>query len=86
MYRPEPQPQPGRHRSSSGHEFHDNQILGGTNVLGNIYQDTYHYHISPENPLSLLLFATNAPFNSYARQHKPTCLSKTCVDLVQEIY
>jgi hypothetical protein len=39
-----------------------------------------------ENPLSLLPFATNAPFNSFDRQHEPTCLPDTRVDLLQEIY
>ena len=42
--------------------------------------------IGRENPLSLLPFATNAPFNSFNSQHKPTCLPDTRVDLLQEIY
>ncbi|PQE28651.1 vegetative incompatibility het-e-1 protein [Rutstroemia sp. NJR-2017a WRK4] len=39
-----------------------------------------------ENPLSRLPVATNAPFNSYDRQHEPTCLPNTRVGLLQEIY
>ncbi|OBT69729.1 hypothetical protein VE03_00856 [Pseudogymnoascus sp. 23342-1-I1] len=39
-----------------------------------------------EDPLSLLPFTTNAPFNSYNHQHEPTCLPDTRVDLLQEIY
>ncbi|KAG9232931.1 putative wd40 protein [Amylocarpus encephaloides] len=40
----------------------------------------------PRSPLSLLPFATNAPFNSYFRQHEPTCLPDTRVNLLQQIY
>ena len=39
-----------------------------------------------ENLFSLIPVATNAPFNSYDRQHEPTCLLNTRVDLLQEIY
>jgi hypothetical protein len=35
--------------------------------------------------LSLLQFATDAPFNSYHRQHEPTCLPKTRVDILKKI-
>src|SRR5271168_4180511 len=41
--------------------------------------------VGRENPLSLLPFATNAPFNSYDRQHEPTCLPNTRVDVLQKI-
>jgi hypothetical protein len=33
-----------------------------------------------------LPFATEAPFNSYSRQHEPTCLKNTRVDVLKEIY
>src|ERR1700728_4300026 len=36
--------------------------------------------------LNRLPFATDAPFNSYNKQHAPTCLPDTRVDLLQEIY
>ncbi|KAL5313288.1 hypothetical protein ACEPPN_019021 [Leptodophora sp. 'Broadleaf-Isolate-01'] len=36
--------------------------------------------------LSLLPFATNAPFNSRDHEHEPACLPETRVDLLQEIY
>jgi hypothetical protein len=39
-----------------------------------------------ESPLNTLPYATDASFNSYTRQHEPTCLSDTRVDLLQEIY
>ncbi|KAH8588760.1 WD40-repeat-containing domain protein [Bisporella sp. PMI_857] len=44
------------------------------------------YNISREDPLSFLPFATNAPFNSFDRQHEPACLHNTRVDLLQRIY
>ncbi|KAH6703038.1 hypothetical protein BKA61DRAFT_680673 [Leptodontidium sp. MPI-SDFR-AT-0119] len=53
--------------------------------LGDIYhQDTYH--INRKDPLNLLPFANNAPFNSFDRQHEPACLPNTRVELLQEIY
>ncbi|KAH0553188.1 hypothetical protein GP486_006632 [Trichoglossum hirsutum] len=39
-----------------------------------------------EDPLSLLPFATQAPFNAYGRRHEPACLPDTRVDLLQGIY
>jgi hypothetical protein len=98
MYRQEPQP--GLRQSSRGHDFRDNQILGGKVHMG----DENHYHNSlffaiirrittklthctgGENPLSLLPVAKNASFNSYDRQDESTCLRGTRVDLLQEIY
>ena len=38
------------------------------------------------SPLNHLPYAVDAPFNSYHRQHEPTCLDNTRVDLLQEIY
>ncbi|USP81645.1 uncharacterized protein yc1106_08919 [Curvularia clavata] len=43
-------------------------------------------HIGLENTLDRLPRAEDAPFNSYAKQHEPTCLADTRVDLLQEIY
>ncbi|KAH9203604.1 hypothetical protein DL95DRAFT_529580 [Leptodontidium sp. 2 PMI_412] len=71
------------------------QLGGSLPTLGNQYQNIHineksHlgnvYNISREDPLSLLPFARNAPFNSYDLQHEPTCLPDTRVDLLQEIY
>jgi hypothetical protein len=39
-----------------------------------------------DSPLSSLPYAKDAPFNSYAKQHDPTCLENTRVELLQEIY
>ncbi|SLM35073.1 P-loop containing nucleoside triphosphate hydrolase [Lasallia pustulata] len=36
--------------------------------------------------LSHLPYAVDAPFNTYSRQHNPTCLPDTRVDLLREIY
>jgi NACHT domain-containing protein len=41
--------------------------------------------IEKDNPLNRLPYATDAPFNAYSRQHEPTCLSNTRVDLLHEI-
>ncbi|KAI1676153.1 hypothetical protein KJE20_14256 [Pyrenophora tritici-repentis] len=43
-------------------------------------------HIGLENIFDRLPRAEDAPFNSYAKQHEPTCLPDTRVDLLQEIY
>ncbi len=81
-----------------GHKYQHVQVNEGAKAhLG----DTYHISqfladakeerhetdtlIGRENPLSLLPFATNAPFNSYDRQHEPTCLPNTRVDVLQKI-
>jgi len=40
----------------------------------------------PSNGLDRLSSATDAPFNSYNKQHASTCLPDTRVDLLQEIY
>ncbi|RYP55222.1 hypothetical protein DL770_010934 [Monosporascus sp. CRB-9-2] len=46
--------------------------------------------IMRENALEIILNrlpnAEDAPFNSYSKQHQPTCLSDTRVDLLKEIY
>ncbi|KAH9203212.1 hypothetical protein DL95DRAFT_399572, partial [Leptodontidium sp. 2 PMI_412] len=44
------------------------------------------YDIIPEDPFQVLPLAANAPFNCYSRQHEPTCLPNTRVDLLQGIY
>ena len=38
-----------------------------------------------DDPLNRLPYAVDAPFNSNHRQHEPTCLENTRVDLLQEI-
>ncbi|KAI9854173.1 MAG: hypothetical protein M1813_001343 [Trichoglossum hirsutum] len=39
-----------------------------------------------DSNLNHLPYAVDAPFNSYHRQHEPTCLDNTRVDLLQKIY
>jgi len=39
-----------------------------------------------DSPLSSLPYAKDAPFNSVARQHEPTCLENTRVEVLHEIY
>jgi hypothetical protein len=39
-----------------------------------------------ESPLNRLPYATDAPYNSYRRQHEPTCLNNTRVDVLREIH
>src|SRR6266480_4118413 len=39
-----------------------------------------------DSPLNRLPFAKDAPFNSYTRQHDPTCLPNTRGEVLQEIY
>ena len=39
-----------------------------------------------DSPLSRLPYAADAPFNSYSKQHEPTCLPDTRIDLLKEIY
>jgi len=39
-----------------------------------------------DNPLDRLPYAVEAPFNSYQRQHDPTCLENTRVDVLREIH
>jgi hypothetical protein len=43
-------------------------------------------NIENESPLNRLPYANDAPFNSYSKQHEPTCLPDTRVDLLKEIY
>jgi hypothetical protein len=38
-----------------------------------------------DSPLSNLPYAKDAPFNSYAKQHDPTCLENTRVDVLRQI-
>jgi len=39
-----------------------------------------------DDPLTRLPYATEAPFNCYAKQNEPTCLADTRVNLLQEIH
>lgn len=39
-----------------------------------------------DNSLDGLQFAVDAPFNSYQRQHEPTCLDNTRVDILHKIH
>jgi len=84
--------------SQPGHKFEHVHIDKGAKAhLG----DSYHlgtYTLEPaelralttnlglENPLDRLPYAEDAPFNSYTKQHKPTCLPNTRVELLQDIF
>jgi hypothetical protein len=39
-----------------------------------------------DSPINRLPYAVEAPFNAYDRQHEPTCLPETRLDILQEIY
>ncbi|RYP50922.1 hypothetical protein DL768_003647 [Monosporascus sp. mg162] len=62
-----------------GHQYQSNYIGPGANAH---FGDVNYF----ENPLSHLPYAEDAPFNSYSKQHEPTCLSGTRVDLLKELY
>ncbi|KAL5312971.1 hypothetical protein ACEPPN_019397 [Leptodophora sp. 'Broadleaf-Isolate-01'] len=69
-------------RSGSGNHYRDININDGARAhLGDAY-----YYSSHEDPISLLPFASNAPFNSRDHEHEPACLPQTRVNLLQEIY
>ena len=52
-----------------------------------LIQCTEHCRIiHDQGPLERLPYAAEASFNSYAKQHEPTCLPDTRVDLLREIY
>ncbi|KAH9203605.1 hypothetical protein DL95DRAFT_472229 [Leptodontidium sp. 2 PMI_412] len=73
--------QPGGRPSTHGNQYQHIEVReGATAQLGNTY------YISRADPLFLLPVATRAHFNSYDRQHEPTCLPDTRVDLLQGIY
>ncbi|KAF7505377.1 hypothetical protein GJ744_000998 [Endocarpon pusillum] len=64
-----------------GHQYQNPYIGPGARAhLG----DTYN--IGLDNPLSRLSYAEDASFNAYSKQHEPTCLPDTRVDLLQKIY
>jgi hypothetical protein len=81
--------------TQSGHNFK------GINIYGKAHLgDTYYYgkfvpdivdrtlsgNLGLDSELNHLPYAANAPFDSYHRQHEPTCLDNTRVDLLKEIY
>ncbi|KAH8803728.1 putative WD-repeat protein [Hyaloscypha sp. PMI_1271] len=73
--------QPGGLPSTHGNQYQHIQISEGARAqLGNTY------HIGRDDPLILLPYATQAPFNSYDRRHEPACLPDTRVDLLKRIY
>ncbi|KAF1817615.1 hypothetical protein P152DRAFT_463702 [Eremomyces bilateralis CBS 781.70] len=53
------------------------QLISGVKLTGNL---------DLNDVLNSLPTAKDAPFNTYQRQHDPTCLPDTRVDLLQEIY
>jgi len=42
-------------------------------------------NLGPDSPLNHLPYAVDAPFDSYHRQHEPTCLENTRVDVLRQI-
>ncbi|RYN71680.1 hypothetical protein AA0119_g13653, partial [Alternaria tenuissima] len=58
------------------------QIVAGT-VHGSVYFGT---NDNLNDTLNALPTATDAPFNAFQRQHDPTCLPDTRVDLLREIH
>ncbi|KAF2477358.1 uncharacterized protein BDR25DRAFT_330198, partial [Lindgomyces ingoldianus] len=66
---------------TTGHIYNGVYIDGSAKAqLG----DTYY--VGLDNLLSSLQYAKDAAFNSYLKQHEPTCLSNTRVNLLREIY
>ncbi|KAF2189112.1 hypothetical protein K469DRAFT_702842, partial [Zopfia rhizophila CBS 207.26] len=63
-----------------GHQYQNIRIDGGNLHFADPYR------VGLDNTVSRLPYAEDAPFNSYSKQHEPTCLSNTRVDLLQEIY
>ncbi|KAF2180324.1 HET-domain-containing protein [Zopfia rhizophila CBS 207.26] len=60
---------------------------GGENAFKRLREEINKTSKGPDNNLlHRLPYAVEAPFNSYHRQHEPTCLPDTRVDLLQEIY
>jgi hypothetical protein len=64
-----------------------------TALYSGFYRSTRHKWLllangsrQSQDLLSQLPFATNAPFNSYAKQHKSGCLTGTRVELLREIH
>ena len=43
-------------------------------------------NLGPDSPLNHLPYAVDAPFDSYQRQHEPTCLENTRVDVLRQIF
>ena len=81
------------------HSYRGVHIDGGAKVhLG----DSYHFgkhtanhlpkvgaltaYLGLESPLNRLPYAEDAPFNSLVKQHEPSCLENTHVDLLQDIF
>ncbi|KYG41272.1 hypothetical protein M433DRAFT_159236 [Acidomyces richmondensis BFW] len=77
-------------RVQNDKRHNENITIGGSARVN--FGDTYHHYgnvdgrLSLNNVLRSLPTAKAAPFNSYQRQHEPTCLSGTRADLLQDIY
>ncbi|RYO00277.1 Vegetative incompatibility protein [Alternaria tenuissima] len=61
------------------------QTFAGLN-LGTINYASSDKNSPPNDTLNALPTARDAPFNAYQRQHDPTCLPDTRVDLLREIH
>ncbi|RYN76415.1 hypothetical protein AA0119_g13576, partial [Alternaria tenuissima] len=61
------------------------QTFAGINI-GTINYANSNTPSSLSDTLHALPTATDAPFNAFQRQHDPTCLPDTRVDLLREIH
>ncbi|KAF2016553.1 hypothetical protein BU24DRAFT_481180 [Aaosphaeria arxii CBS 175.79] len=72
--------------------IHGISATDGAQIFAGINLGTVNYAPSKKESLALnevldtLPVAKDAPFNSYQRQHEPTCLPDTRVDLLREIH
>ena len=49
-------------------------------------EQTLTGNLGLDSPLNHLPYAVDAPFDSYHRQHEPTCLENTRVDVLRQIF
>ncbi|KAL4733370.1 hypothetical protein BDV11DRAFT_86441 [Aspergillus similis] len=73
-------PNRGADNGSPGHQYHNIHVHGGSSQFGNTY-----YGVR-DDPLGLLPYAEDAPFNSFSKQNEPTCLPDTRTDVIGQIY
>jgi hypothetical protein len=64
----------------------DNNYFGEFRYEGRSGNGMLSRCLGPDNPVSRLPYATDAPFNAYTKQHDPSCLANTRIDLLDEIH
>lgn len=79
-------------RQGGGHNYNVHVEARGKAHLGDSYYIgvpgsaplgiSTDWRTAIDSPLSSLPYAKDAPFNSFAKQHEPTCLPNTRVDLL----